>query len=200
MTKHDGRRRFSRQVWLERAAEHILSRGLAAFSVRSFAAQYGVSTQALISHFGRRDQLVEEALRETFRGGKLAAEQLVHEMSTIESLFDSLVQSLQNPEFFRRNAIQLELIATAALTPDSHSDFAARITQRVHGIIEAKAREEGVEEADVTRVAAFLVAITRGIIMDALGGRTREQLQMIVEQAMVWYRGQLEPAKQRQSV
>lgn len=185
-------KRASRDVWLDRAADHLLDDGMASFSMRSFAAKRGVSTQALINHFGTRENLIREALKHTFERGRLAAEELIRDMRSVRQLFEDLVRELQRPKFLRRNAMQLELFVAAALQPKKHSDFAGRITRRVHGIFEAQVRREGLAEDDVQRVAAFLVTASRGIILEALGGQRPDTLRMVTDQLLSWYEAQLE--------
>jgi AcrR family transcriptional regulator len=184
-------KRVSRDVWLDRAADHLLNNGVGTFSIRSFAATRGVSTQALIGHFGSRENLIREALKRTFQREQLAAENLIRRMESVSQLFKDLVRELQRSPFFRRNAMQLELFAVAALEPDKHGDFARRITQRVHAIFESQIRREGIAEEDVRRVTMFLVAASRGIILEALGGASQDDLKLIVEQLLEWYAAQL---------
>jgi AcrR family transcriptional regulator len=191
LPRRDAPKRVSRDVWLDRAADHLLNNGVGSFSMRSFATKRGVSTQALIGHFGSRENLIREALKRTFERDQLAAEELVRRMSSVRQLFEELVGELQKPQFFRRNAMQLELFAIAALEPEKHSDFAGRITRRVHGILESQVRREGIAEESVARVTGFLVAASRGLILEALGGQSPQELRMIADQVLAWYEAQL---------
>lgn len=184
-------KRVSREVWLDRVADYILHHGVSSFSMRSFAAEYGVSTQALIGHFGTRDALVRKALKHAFQRDLLVLENMLRRMQSVREFFGDLVHELQRSGFLRMNATQIELYATAALEPEEHSDFAQRTTRRVHAIFESQVRREGIAEEDVKRVTGVLVATSRGLVLEALGNQSEGDLKLIADQVVDWYETQL---------
>lgn len=184
-------KRVSREIWLDRAADHILSHGVSSFSMRAFAAGHGVSTQALISHFGTRDNMIREALNHTFRRDLLVLENMLRQMQSIRGFLNDLVRELQRPRFLHMNAMQIELFAAAAVKAREHSDFAMRSTKRVHGIFESQIRREGIAEEDVERVSGVLVAASRGLVLEALGGQSKADLELVAGQVCDWYDLQL---------
>src|SRR5688500_11194278 len=53
-----------REAIVQRAADHLLERGVVAVSLRELAASVGVTPRMLVHHFGSREDLVSHALRE----------------------------------------------------------------------------------------------------------------------------------------
>lgn len=184
-------KRISQDAWIDRAADYLLTNGVATFSVRAFAGEHKVSTQALINHFGSRDALIQKALSRAIQRDLLVLENITRTMTSVKDFFSKIQKELQRRDFRRMFAIQIELYATASLDREGHSGFAEKSTKRVHAIFESQIRREGILEERVSAVSSALVAFGRGMILEALGERTPEQLQELVDVIMTWYDSQL---------
>lgn len=186
------RKRISPDEWIDLVADYILKRGVATFSVHEFAGQHNVTRQALLNRFGSRRALVRKALKRALQRDLLVIETMLLTMTSIKEYFADFQHRLRHRGFRRMFAAQVELFATTSVDPQDHSHFAQQTTKRVHAIFEAQIRREGVPEHRVAAVSSALIAFGRGMVLEALGGRTDEQLQMLVDEAMHWYQRQID--------
>lgn len=186
------RKRISPDAWIDLVADYILERGVATFSVHEFAGRHNVTRQALLNRFGSRRALVRKALKRALQRDLLAIETMLLTMTSIKEYFADFQSRLRHRGFRRMFAAQVELFATTSVDPEDHSHFAQQTTKRVHAIFEAQVLREGVPEHRVAAVSSALIAFGRGMVLEALGGRTDEQLQMLVDEAMHWYQRQID--------
>lgn len=185
------RKRVTREVWLDRIADHMLTNGASNVSVRELAIRFGVSAQALLNHFHTRENMVQEVLTRTVYRDVLRLEGMTGKMRSMDGLLADLLREFRRASFRRMFAVQVELFATAALQPKQYSNFAVRSTKIVHKQFEKQARRDGVPEDRVQAVSGMVVATLRGLVMEALGGRQIAQLEVVANQLRDWYATQL---------
>ncbi|QXC62877.1 TetR/AcrR family transcriptional regulator [Aquihabitans sp. G128] len=87
-----------RVALLEAAAQLLADEGLDALSLRKVAGQVGASTMAVYTHFGGKDELVAEVVKEAFR-------RLHVELTSVPRTDDVLADLVATGVAYRRNAL-----------------------------------------------------------------------------------------------
>lgn len=178
---------------VQRAADHLLERGLVAVSLRDLAAAVRVSPRMLVHHFGSREQLVSCALsaarsrqREAFEA-RLAPQA---ERPYVEVLTDAWRWfATDDAQPYLRLFGQLHALAHA---PDSpHAEFARNSVLDWLPIIEEGFAADGVDPATARELSTLTLAVVRGLLQDrnAVGDHQR------VSSAFDRYASLLQPAR-----
>lgn len=183
--------RVSREVWIDRIADHVLTQGVSNLSVRTLAAHFGVTAQALLNHFDSKEILVQEASLRALHRDRLILETMLNNMQSVDQFLDDLLKNLARPSFRRLFAFQVELYATAANDPRQFSFFAERSTKTNHHIFEHQARRDGIPDDQVEAVSGMVMTVARGLIIEAIGGRESGKLRAVADRLLEWYTAQI---------
>lgn len=158
-----------RHAIVQRAADHLLERGLVAVSLRDLAAAVSVSPRMLVHHFGSREELISCALGEARSRQRMAFEARLAprpERPYAEVLIDAwrwFVTDDARP--YLRLFGQLHALAHARDSP--HAQFARDSVLDWLPIIEEGFAADGVDPATACELATLTLAVVRGLLQDA---------------------------------
>jgi len=154
---------------VQRAADHLLERGLVAVSLRDLAAGVGVSPRMLVHHFGSREKLVSCALsearsrqREAFvtRPAPQAGRPYADVLTDAWRWF-----ATEEAEPYLRLFGQVHALAGA---PDSpHAEFLRESVLDWLPIIEGGFAADGFGPATAGELSTLTLAVVRGLLQDA---------------------------------
>lgn len=184
------RKRVTRDVWVDRIADHVLTNGVGTLSVRTVAAKFGVTAQALLNHFGSKEELLQDVLHGAVYRDLMVMQNMINKMISVDQLITDLLRGLRRASFRRMFAVQVELFAVSALDPEQYSNFSVRTTRIGHKQFELQARRDGVPEDQVPAVSGMMLATLRGMVLEALGGVPPARLDEMGNQLRRWYAAQ----------
>lgn len=166
-----------RHAIVDRAADHLLERGLVAVSLRELATAVGVSPRMLVHHFGSREQLLSRALREA-RSRQRAAFEARLAPQPGRRYADVLADAWRwfasdEAQPYLRLFGQLHALAGAPGSP--HAEFLRESVLDWMPILEAGFGADGVDRATARELATVTLAVVRGLLQDltATGDRQR---------------------------
>jgi AcrR family transcriptional regulator len=166
-----------RQAIAERAADHLLERGVVAVSLRELAAAVDVSPRMLVHHFGSREQLLSTALREA-RGRQREAFEARLAPQAGRPYADVLADAwrwLQSGEAQPYLRLFAQVYALAGTAGSPHAEFLREAVLDWLPAIEAGFAADGFEPAAARELSTLTVAVVRGLLQDAnaVGDRQR---------------------------
>jgi AcrR family transcriptional regulator len=157
-----------RHATVQRAADHLLDRGLIAVSLRDLAAAVGVSPRMLVHYFGSREELVSRALREARSRQRAAFEARLAPQGG--RLYVKVVSDAwrwfgtDEAQPYLRLFGQLHALAGA---PDSpHAEFLRESVLDWLPTIEEGFAADGVDPVTARDLATLTVAVIRGLLQD----------------------------------
>jgi AcrR family transcriptional regulator len=166
-----------RDALVERAADHLLERGLVDVSLRELATAVGVSPRMLVHHFGSRELLMSRALQEARSRQREAFEARLapqHGRRYADVLADAWrwFTSDETQPYLRLFG-QLHALAGAPGSP--HVEFLRESVLDWLPTIEAGFVADGVDSATARELATLTLAVVRGLLQDmnAVGDRQR---------------------------
>jgi AcrR family transcriptional regulator len=112
-----------REELLGSIVDHLGGSSLADLSFRTLARSLGVSTYALVYHFGSREQLISEIVRAIAERQKIA-EEAQAEVSDLDSHLAKLRASFEwqlQPENIKLQRLEFEAAMLEALDPERHT-------------------------------------------------------------------------------
>jgi AcrR family transcriptional regulator len=158
-----------RHAIVQRAADHLLERGLVAVSLRDLAAAVGVSPRMLVHHFGSREELVSSALREARSRqreafeGRLAAQAGRPYVEVLSDTWRWFATEEARP--YLRLFGQLHALAGV---PDSpHAEFLRESVLDWLPTIEEGFAADGFDPATARELTTLTLAVIRGLLQDA---------------------------------
>jgi AcrR family transcriptional regulator len=158
-----------REAIVQRAADHLLERGVVAISLRELAAAVGVSPRMLVHHFGSREKLVSSAVREARSRQREAFDARLAPQPD-RPYADVLADAWR---WFASDEAQpyLRLFAQVyalAQAPDSpHAEFLRESVLDWRPTIEHGFAADGVHPATARELATLTIAVVRGLLQDA---------------------------------
>lgn len=170
--------RERRRILLERAADHLLERGLISVTLRELAEALGVSPRMLVHHFGSREALIARALAEA-RSRQRAVFEAHLASRPGRPYADVLVDAWQwfSTDEARPYLRLFGQLHTAAQTPGSpYADFARRSVVDWLPAIEHGFESDGMPRAAARELATLTVALVRGLLQDANAGGDAERI------------------------
>ena len=158
-----------RDALVQRAADHLLERGLVAVSLRDLAAAVSVSPRMLVHHFGSREELVARALsdarsrqREAFEA-RLAPQPERPYADVLTDAWRWFATDEAQP--YLRLFGQLHALAHA---PDSpHAEFLRESVLDWLPTIEHGFAADGADPAMARELSTLTLAVIRGLLQDA---------------------------------
>ena len=166
-----------RKAIVQRAADHLLERGVVAISLRELAAAVGVSSRMLVHHFGSREKLVASAVREA-RSRQREAFEARLEPQPERPYADVLTDAWRwfatdEARPYLRLFGQLYALAQA---PDSpHAEFLGESVLDWLPTIEHGFAADGADPATARELSTLTIAVIRGLLQDsnAIGDQER---------------------------
>jgi AcrR family transcriptional regulator len=158
-----------REAIVQRAADHLLERGVVAVSLRELAAAVGVSPRMLVHHFGSRENLVSSAVREARSRQREAFEARLAPQPD-RPYADVLTDAWR---WFATDEARLYLrlfaqVYALAQAPDSpHAEFLRESVLDWLPTIEHGFTAQGVDPATARELATLTIAVLRGLLQDA---------------------------------
>ncbi|HEX8744245.1 MAG TPA: TetR/AcrR family transcriptional regulator [Thermoleophilaceae bacterium] len=178
-TRHAGRRR----ELLDQATDFVFGRGIAAVSLRPLAAALGVSHRTLLYHFGTKERLFSEILREArTRERMLIAAQLDGEVGFVELLRGTWDRITEHLPFFR---VYYEVYGLALQDPDRYAGFLDGVVSDWTDLTADLLEREGLDQARATSLATFVWATCRGLLLDLLTTGEGERVDAAFEELVV---------------
>ncbi len=181
-----------REAIVQRAADHVLERGVVAVSLRELAAAVGVSPRMLVHHFGSREELVSRALREA-RSRQREAFELRLAPQPERPYADVLADAWRwfttdEAAPYLRLFGQLYALAQA---PDSpHTGFLRDSVLDWLPTIEHGFAADGADPATARELSTLTLAVIRGLLQDANTIGDQERVSAAFER----YAALLQPA------
>ncbi len=172
----------SRDRLLAAALEHVATHGIGNLSLRGLAAALGTSHRMLSYHFGSREGLLIEVIREVERQQQVALTEMLadRQASTAETM-RAMWQRVADPALWPNERLFFEVYAQA-LRGDAHA------LPLLDGIVDswveplaALAEAEGRPVAEARAEARLGVAVTRGLLLDLLATGDREAVDAAME-------------------
>ena len=162
-----------RVALIEAAAQLLAGEGLPALSMRRVATSVGCSTMAVYTHFGSKEDLVQEIVREGFA-------RLHAELSAVDHTPDPVHDLVNLGVAYRRNAlanshlyrVMFDLNPLALTDPADHADPGALGLNAFEALVDAIARcvDAGVMKGDPRRLARVVWSTVHGAVSLELAG------------------------------
>jgi AcrR family transcriptional regulator len=183
-----------REAIVERAADHLLERGVVAVTLRELAAAVGVSPRMLVHHFGSREKLVSLAVRQArSRQREVFEARLAPQPGRpyADVLADTWRwSSSDEARPYLRLFGQVYALAQA---PDSpHAEFLRESVLDWLPTIEEGFAADGADSATARELSTLTVAVIRGLLQDATAIGDQERVTAAFER----YAALLKPAPQ----
>lgn len=166
MTATDPRARLL-DATMTYAAEH----GLADLSLRQLAEAIGTSHRMLVYHFGSKEGLLTEVVREVERQQRALAARIDDDDSL--SPGDQIRRAwarFADPAMAARERLFFDVYAQALQSHPHARPFLSDAVESWIAPIAARARRHGASPEMATAEARLMVAVTRGLLLDLLGG------------------------------
>ncbi len=162
-----------RVALIEAAAQLLADEGLPALSIRRVATTVGCSTMAVYTHFGSKEDLVQEIVREGFA-------RLHAELSAVDHSSDPVHDLVNLGAAYRRNAlanshlyrVMFDLNPLALTDPADHADAGELGLDTFDALVAAIARcvDAGVMKGDPRRLARVVWSTVHGAVSLELSG------------------------------
>jgi AcrR family transcriptional regulator len=172
-----------RDAIVQRAADHLLERGVVAVSLRELAAAIGVSPRMLVHHFGSREKLVSSAVREARSRQREAFEARLAPLpgrpyaDVLADAWRWLAADEARP--YLRLFGQLYALAQA---PDSpHAEFLRESVLDWLPTIEEGFAADGADPGTARELSTLTVAVIRGLLQDATAIGDQERVSAAFE-------------------
>jgi AcrR family transcriptional regulator len=153
---------------VQRAAEHLLERGIVAVSLRELATAVGVSSRMLVHHFGSREKLLALAVRDARSRQREAFEaRLAPQLGrpyadVLADAWGWFVTDEARP--YLRLFGQVYALAQA---DSPHAEFLRESVLAWLPTIEEGFAADGADPATARELATLTVAVVRGLLQDA---------------------------------
>jgi AcrR family transcriptional regulator len=186
----DGRsQRFAhrRGELLDAAAEYVLERGVTETSLRPMATALGVTHKTLLQHFGTKERLFIEVMRELrererrvlLQRTAAATGDQPDALDVLRVMFERLAAPDHDP-FLR---LLFELVGRALHDPEEQfGRFLAELVDDWTAAIELVLREHGLAEPQAKRLARFVYDAVRGLLLDLVSTRERDRVDEAFEE------------------
>jgi len=154
---------------LEAVSDYLLEHGLAGLSLRPLAAEVGTSPRMLIYHFGSKEQLLAEALRElrVWQQDAVMTWSVSDDADVTSMLRDgwTWLTAAETRPFLR---LFFEVYALALQDPDAFPGFLRRAVGDWRSLLEPRLRRAGLSAGRARSEATLLIAAHRGLLLDLL--------------------------------
>jgi AcrR family transcriptional regulator len=154
-----------RAALLDACTRHVLDRGISALSITSLAAAAGTSARMLVYHFGSKDQLVTEVLREARRRQQALFGELLQPRSGVPypGVLRAAWRELTSPAAMPYHRLFREL-HDLPTESSPWRGFPAHATDEWLAVVIGGLQAAGYEDPQVA--ATLIVAAARGLLLD----------------------------------
>lgn len=154
-----------RAALLDACTRHVLDRGISGLSITSLAAAAGTSARMLVYHFGSKDQLVTEVLREARRRQQALFGELLQPRSGVPypGVLRAAWRELTSPAAMPYHRLFREL-HDLPTESSPWKGFPAHATDDWLAVVIGGLQAAGYEDPQVA--ATLIVAAARGLLLD----------------------------------
>ncbi len=163
-----------RRAWLlGQVRECFLRRGLADTSLRSVAAEIGVSHRTLLHHFGTKERMLVEVIADLRRASRAVME-AAPDPQGADDLRAGLERGWRSITDLEagRFLLLFEVWVLALRDPERWPGFVEHVVADWLVLMQARLRRAGVPEERVAPAATLAVAAMRGLALDHLTDRS----------------------------
>ena len=171
--EHGSAERTARARLLERAAKHVLERGLSDTSLRAIAAELGTSHRMLIYHFGSAEAFWNAVLDELRVHDVRALAQAVDtgRLLTLEETW----AALSSDRYLSLMRLVFQVYGQALSDRERHAAFLEHVVDDwLQAITRIVRKQYGLGPAAAKRKARIVLAVMRGLLLDLLTTGDRE--------------------------
>lgn len=184
---------------LEATVAYVAQHGVSELTLRQLAASLGTSHRMLVYHFGSKDGLLVQLVREVERRQRLAVHELFSDSSlSVTELMRRSWSRFADPSLWPQERLFFEVYGHA-LQGRPHA--IALLNDVVDAWLEPLAtiaRRDGLSEHDAVAEARLAVAVTRGLLLDLLATGDRGAADRAMERFILGYEarpGSAKPAR-----
>ncbi len=162
------------------ACDYLLRVGVSAADLGEMARELGTSPRMLVHHFGSKDELIAAALDEAREQQRALFRDWLEtvEERTVAGLMRSLWELMQTPRAQPYLRLFSEVYTLTVQRPGRFPGFSTRAA--VHDWLpglESALREGGTGDEEARALATLVLAVQRGLLLDALGTAEHERVQ-----------------------
>ena len=162
------------------ACDYLLRVGVSAADLGEMARELGTSPRMLVHHFGSKDELIAAALDEAREQQRSLFRDWLEtvEERTVAGLMRSLWELMQTPRAQPYLRLFSEVYTLTVQQPGRFPGFSTRAA--VHDWLpglESALREGGTGDEEARALATLVLAVQRGLLLDALGTAEHERVQ-----------------------
>jgi AcrR family transcriptional regulator len=186
---------------LAAAVEHVAANGTAGLSLRGLAAAIGTSHRMLLYHFGSKENLLIEVIREVERRQREALADLAgpsgpQAQPTLDSveLGRRFWRRLADPSLAANERLFFEMYGRALQGDSAAAPMLDGIVEDWLEPVAEAAIRQGVPAASARANARLGLAVTRGLLLDLLATGDRAAVDEAMELFLVRFASQVGPA------
>ena len=158
-----------RQAVLDAVVDHLLANGLAGLSLRPLASAVGGTPKLLLHHFGSKEQLLIEAIREVDRRRRLLYDEMLDDGVAPQDVVLRGWELATSEQGRALERFRLHVLALALEDPDTYGEFLKSFNDDSLELFERGLEIDGVVHPDDRRQVATVVrAVLRGLHMDLM--------------------------------
>ena len=173
---------------LEATMAYVSRHGVNELTLRRLAAALGTSHRMLVYHFGSRDGLLVQVVREVERRQRLALQGLFADPTLSVSQLIRLGWSrFADPALWPQERLFFEVYAHALQGRPHATALLADIVDAWLEPLATTARRDGLSEEDALAEARLALAVTRGLLLDLLATGAREAADRAIERFILGY-------------
>jgi AcrR family transcriptional regulator len=162
------------------ACDYLLRVGVSAADLSAMARELGTSARMLVHHFGSKDELIAAALDEAREQQRSLFHNWLETRDdrTVAGLLRSLWELMQTPQAQPYLRLFSEVYMLTVQQPERFFGFSTRAA--VHDWLpglERALRDGGANDDEARALATLVLAVQRGLLLDALGTAEHERVQ-----------------------
>ena len=167
----------TRDRYLEAAVDYVVEHGMSDLSLRPLAEAVGTSHRMLLYHFGSKEQLLVEIVREIERRERAM---VAHSVSPGGGDDDPVAvlrafwKRISQPQYAARERLFFELYGRALQGRDATSGLLEGVIDDWVGPAAAGEEARGVDRDEARARARLSVAVVRGLLLDLLATGDRK--------------------------
>jgi AcrR family transcriptional regulator len=173
---------------LEATMAYVAQHGVSELTLRQLAAALGTSHRMLVYHFGSKDGLLVEVVREIERRQRLAVNELFSDQSLgVSELIRRSWNRFADPALWPQERLFFEVYGHAV---QGRPHAIALLNDVVDAWLEPLAtiaRRDGLAGDDAAAEARLAVAVTRGLLLDLLATGDRAAADRAMERFILGY-------------
>jgi AcrR family transcriptional regulator len=162
------------------ASEYLLRVGVSAADLGEIAGELGTSSRMLVHHFGSKDGLIAAALDEAREQQQSLFRDWIEgsEDRSVSGLLRGLWDLMQRPEVLPYLRLFSEVYMLTVQQPERFPGFSthAAVHDWLPGL-ESALRDGGAGDGEARALATLILAVQRGLLLDALGTGEHERVE-----------------------